>query len=61
MTRTFRTASGRKIRVQVSEKEAWRIRGYRFTVFAVPVFWMAIRPMPVLKFARFAISPGLNS
>lgn len=42
MKRTFRTATGRKIRVQVSEKEAWRIRGYRFTVFAVPVFWMAM-------------------
>ena len=40
MTRTFRTASGRKIRVQVSGKEAWKIRGYRLTVFVVPVFWM---------------------
>ena len=42
MKRTFKTASGRKIRVKVSEKEAWQIRGYRFTVFAVPVFWMAM-------------------
>ena len=40
MTRTFRTASGRKIRVTVSEAEAWKIRGYRLCVFAVPVFWM---------------------
>ena len=42
MTRTFRTASGRKIRVQVSEEEAWKIRGYRLTVIAVPVFWMGM-------------------
>ena len=41
MTRTFRTASGRKVRVKVSEAEAWKIRGYRLTVFIVPVFWMA--------------------
>lgn len=42
MTRTFKTASGRKIRVQVSEAEAWRIRGYRLTVIVVPVFWMVM-------------------
>ena len=42
MTRTFKTASGQKIRVQVSEKEAWKIRGYRLTVFVVPVFWMGM-------------------
>ena len=41
MTRTFRTASGRKIRVQVSEAEAWSIRWYRLVTVAVPVFWIA--------------------
>ena len=40
MTRTFRTASGRRVRVQVSEAEAWRIRGYRLAMVMVPVFWM---------------------
>ena len=40
MTRTFRTASGRRIRVQVSEAEAWRIRAYRLAVVVVPCIWM---------------------
>ena len=40
MTRTFRTASGRRVRVQVSREEARRIRWYRLMVFVVPVFWM---------------------
>ena len=42
MTRTFRTATGKKIRVQVSEAEAWRIRWYRLVVVIVPVFWMTV-------------------
>jgi len=42
MTRTFRTATGRKVRVQVSEAEAWRIRAYRLCVLAVPTFWMFV-------------------
>ena len=42
MTRTFRTASGRKIRVQVSEAEAWRIRGYRLVTVIVPAFWLIL-------------------
>lgn len=41
MTHTFRTVSGRKVRAQVSEAEAWKIRRYRLVVFVVPVFWMA--------------------
>ena len=40
MTRTFRTASGRKIRVQVSEAEAWRIRAFRLCEVLVPSFWI---------------------
>lgn len=40
MTRTFRTASGRRVRVKVSEAEAWRIRGYRLVTVVVPVLWM---------------------
>ena len=42
MTRTFRTASGRRVRVQVSEAEAWRIRGFRLVTVMVPAFWMAM-------------------
>ena len=42
MTRTFRTAAGRKIRVKVSEAEAWRIRGYRLVTVIVPAFWMIL-------------------
>ena len=40
MTKTFRTASGRRIRVKVSEAEAWRIRAYRICVLAIPTCWM---------------------
>ena len=40
MTRTFRTAAGRKVRVNVGEAEARKIRAYRLTVLVVPVFWM---------------------
>jgi len=40
MTRTFRTASGRRIRVQVSEDEARHIRAYRLCVLIVPTCWM---------------------
>ena len=42
MTRTFRTATGRRVRVQVSEAEAWRIRGYRLVTVIVPAFWLVV-------------------
>ena len=40
MTRTFRAADGRKIRVQVSEAEAWRIRWFTMVQILVPAFWI---------------------
>ena len=42
MTRTFRTASGRKVRVKVSEAEAWRIRGFLLVQILVPAFWIVM-------------------
>lgn len=42
MTRTFRTASGRRIRVKVSEAEAWRIRAFRLCEVLVPTFWIIV-------------------
>ena len=42
MTRTFTTASGRRVRVKVSEEEAWRIRAYRLCVVMVPTCWMLV-------------------
>ena len=40
MTRTFRTAAGRRVRVQVDEAEARRIRRYNLTRIIVPTFWL---------------------
>lgn len=42
MTRTFRTVSGRRVRVQVSEEEAWKIRAFRLVTVIVPAFWIVV-------------------
>ena len=42
MTSTFRAADGRKIRVKVSEAEAWRIRWFTMVQILVPAFWIVM-------------------
>ena len=42
MTRTFRAADGRRVRVKVSEAEAWRIRLFTMVQIMVPAFWLVV-------------------
>lgn len=41
MTKTFRTVSGKRVRVQMTEEEAMQTIIYRIVVVLVPCFWMA--------------------
>ena len=40
MTRTFRTATGKKVRVRMTEAEELRTILYRTAVVVIPCFWM---------------------
>ena len=42
MKRTFRAADGRRVRVKVSEAEAWRIRRFTMVQILVPAFWIVL-------------------
>jgi len=40
MTRTFRTATGRKVRVNMSEEEIWRARFFRMLQCMTAAGWI---------------------